>query len=102
MTDVSFADVEYQIKHLPADKLPIVYRFILSLTESSEHPDSKGEYPEMDYDFTKTDLWKIRGTAHIEGDAGKAEQNHIQKKTNYANTVDEVVYGVSLSEVQKE
>lgn len=100
MTEVSFADIEYQIRHLPTEKLPLVYQFIRSLSESGEISRSDSKDKE-DYDFTKTDLWKMRGVVRIieEGQEGADEKE--PKKTNYAATVDEVVYGVSLAHIQK-
>ena len=98
MTNVTFADIEYQIKHLPTDKLPIVYQFIRSLSDTADH-QSDIISQEQVYDFTKTTLWKMRSSAHaIEEDAEGTSQKGVRKKTNYADTIDEVVYGVSLSQ----
>ena len=101
MTDISFADLEYQIKHLPANKIPLVYQFIRSLSESSEDTDSSPGDQHWDYDFMKTRLWEMRGSIRTVEQEKEDIQTPGRKKTNFADSVDEVVYGVSLSRIEK-
>jgi len=97
MTQITFLDIETEIKKIPVDKLPIVYNLILNFSKPatySLHHDSDDTIEGNRIKISK--IQDLCGIIKLEDMKDYEEIKTISQTgtTNYADTVDEVVYGI--------
>ena len=104
MASITYLDIETEIKKIPVEKLPAVYNILLDFSHSSSGtPEQEPVYSEGE---NRPEISRIKDLCGYIQPEDLKDYDKLNKKrlktTHYADTVDEVVYGIKRGGIPKD
>ncbi|MFH0968160.1 MAG: hypothetical protein V1862_10805 [Methanobacteriota archaeon] len=104
MSSITYLDIETEIKKIPVEKLPAVYNILLDFSHTTSGTlEQDPVHSEGESRPVISRIKDLCGYIHPEDLKDYDELNKKRlKKTHYADTVDEVVYGIKRGDISKD